>query len=635
MADMLTTGVSGLLAFQRALDTTSHNIANAATPGYSRQTVDLATQGADPLGSGWVGRGVQVVDIRRAFDAALSGQVRSATSGFQQLDTVATLASRIDNLFSDANTGLATTLQQFTNAAQGVADAPTSTAARQVLLSQAGTLVSRLKSYNDSLNTIGTQIDTQLASEASSVSSLAQSIADINRQIVAARGQNQQPPNDLLDQRDQLIDQLSQHVSVSTVTQTDGSVSVFIGTGQALVSGSIPSQLVTTPDAFDPTRQHLALQVSGTSVDVTAAISGGTLGGLLQFRDTMLATARNTLGQVAVAVASQFNQQHSAGLDLNGQFGGQLFAVGDVRTLPATDNQGSASVSVTRADVGGLTTADYTLQYDGSAWSLLRQDTGAQVALTGSGTSADPFVADGLQIVVSGTAQAGDRYAIQPTAQAISGFGVLITDPAKVAAAAPLVTSAAATNTGSAAVASATVSNPAAWVRGTYTLAFDASGGWSIADVSGNTVASGASYTPGATLGFNGMNVVLSGTPAAGDQFTINATGNVPGDNRNALQLAGLLTSKVLAGGSTSVQGAVGQFITSIGVQTSQAQTGRDAQQVIRDDATSQMAAISGVNLDEEAAALVRYQQAYQAAARVIAVADAMFQALLNATSRG
>ena len=416
MADMLTTGVSGLLAFQRALDTTSHNIANAATPGYNRQSVDLATQGADPLGNGWVGRGVQVVDIRRAFDAALSGQVRSATSGFQQLDTVATLASRIDNLFSDANTGLATTLQQFTNAAQGVANAPTSTAARQVLLSQAGTLVSRLKSYNDSLNTIGAQIDTQLGSEASSVTSLAQNIADINRQIVAARGQNQQPPNDLLDQRDRLVDQLSQHVSVSTVAQSDGSVSVFIGTGQALVSGSIASRLVTVPDSFDPTRPHLALQVSGTSVDVTRAISGGTLGGLLQFRDTMLANARNTLGQVAVAVAAQFNQQHAAGLDLNGQFGGALFGIGDVRTLPATDNGGSASVSVTRADLGGLTTADYTLQYDGSAWSLVRQDTGTQVALGGSGTVADPFVADGLQIVVSGTAQAGDRYAIQPTA---------------------------------------------------------------------------------------------------------------------------------------------------------------------------------------------------------------------------
>ena len=635
MADMLATGVSGLVAFQRALDTTSHNIANASTPGYSRQQVELAANTADPLGSGWVGTGVNTTTVRRLYDQALASQAQTASSGFQQLDTFSTYASKLDNLFADSSTGISATLQGFINAVQAVADSPSDISARQVLLSQAQTLTDRLKGFNSSLNATDAQVGSQLGSEAATVSTLAGSIASLNKQIVAAIGVNQQPPNDLLDKRDQLVAQLATHVNVSTVAQGDGSLNVFIGTGQALVSGSTPSQLVTTPDAFDPTRQHLALQVSGTSVDVTAAISGGTLGGLLQFRDTMLATARNTLGQVAVAVASQFNQQHSAGLDLNGQFGGQLFAVGDVRTLPATDNQGSASVSVTRADVGGLTTADYTLQYDGSAWSLLRQDTGAQVALTGSGTSADPFVADGLQIVVSGTAQAGDRYAIQPTAQAISGFGVLITDPAKVAAAAPLVTSAAATNTGSAAVASATVSNPAAWVRGTYTLAFDASGGWSIADVSGNTVASGASYTPGATLGFNGMNVVLSGTPAAGDQFTINATGNVPGDNRNALQLAGLLTSKVLAGGSTSVQGAVGQFITSIGVQTSQAQTGRDAQQVIRDDATSQMAAISGVNLDEEAAALVRYQQAYQAAARVIAVADAMFQALLNATSRG
>ena len=634
MADMLSTGVSGLLAFQRALDTTSHNIANASTPGYSRQIVALATEGADPLGTGWVGRGVQVTSIRRVYEEALTAQSRTAASGFQQLDTFATLAGRIDNLFGDATTGLATTLQQFTNAVQGVANTPTAAASRQVLLSQANALVARLKGYDDSLDAIGSQVDAQIASEASSISALAENIAELNRQIVAARGRNQQPPNDLLDQRDQLVSELSRHVNVSTVEQDDGSINVFIGTGQALVTAGIAARLTTLADTFDPTRARLALQVGSTSVDVTAAIGGGTLGGLLQFRTTMLDPARNTLGQTAVAVATLVNQQHAAGLDLNGAFGGELFAVGDVRTLPATGNGGSASVSVTRGDLAGLGTADYVLQYTGSAWTLAREDTGAPLGMSGSGTAADPFVADGMQIVVSAGAAAGDRFQIQPTRQAIAGMSVRISDPAKIAAAAPLVTSAAPANAGTAAFASATVSDPSVWVRGTYTLAFDASGGWSISDAGGTSVVSGASYTPGSAIDFNGMSITLSGTALAGDRFVVNATGNVPGDNRNALQLAGILAQPVLNGGSASVQGAVGQFITAVGVQTHQAQLGRDAQQVVMEDAAGALAGASGVNLDEEAAALVRYQQAYQAAARIISVADTLFQALLNATGR-
>jgi flagellar hook-associated protein 1 FlgK len=632
MADMLSTGVSGLRAFQSALATTSHNIANASTPGYSRQLVNLATQGADALGSGWVGRGVEITSIERAFDAALSGQMRTATSSYQQLDTFATLAARIDNLFSDASTGLATTLQQFTNAVQAVADAPTSTSARQVLLSTAGALVTRLKSYSGSLDTLAGQVSTQLSGEARTISSLAQNIADLNRQVLAAGGQSQGVPNDLLDQRDALIDELSQHISVNTIAQDDGSVNVFIGSGQALVTAGIAATLTTTADVYDPTLQRLSLQGTGTSVDVTNAISGGTLGGLLQFRDTMLVDARNALGQVAVAVAAQSNAQHAVGLDLSGQFGGQFFAIGGVRTLPAADNAGSAAVTVTRGDLAGLTTADYTLRYDGSAWSLTRNDTGAAVALTGSGTSADPYVADGLQFVVAGSAQAGDRFQIQPTSQAISGLGVLVSDPAKIAAAAPLVASGAATNSGTAAISDASVSDPSAWVRGSYTLAFDASGGWQITDSGNATVDSGSSYTAGSAITFNGMSISLSGTPTSGDSFTINATGNVPGDNRNALLLAGVLGEAVLAGGSASIQGAVGQFISDIGVQTNQAQTGRDAQQVVMDDANSQLDSVAGVNLDEEAANLLRYQQAYQAAAKVITVANTLFQTLLDAT---
>jgi flagellar hook-associated protein 1 FlgK len=632
MADMLSTGVSGLLAFQTAIDTTSHNIANASTPGYSRQLVNFATQGADQLGNGWVGRGVAIDSIRRAFDATLSAQVRTATSGYQQLDTFATFAARVDNLFSDTSTGLSTTLQQFVNAVQAVADAPTSNAARQVLLSQAQSLVTRLKSYNGSLDTLDHQIGTQLGSEAATVSSLAQGIADVNRQIVAAQGQSQAMPNDLLDQRDRLIDELSQHIGLYTVAQDDGSVNVYIGSGQALVTGGTAAALVTVPDDFDPTSQHLALQQGGASTDVTSLVSGGTLGGLLQFRSTLLEAARNSLGQIAVAVATLFNDQHASGLDLNGQFGGQFFSVGGVRTLPATDNAGNAALGVMRSSLAGLTTADYTLQYDGSAWSLTRNDTGLAVAMSGSGTVADPFVADGLEIVVSGSAQAGDRFQIQPTSQAVSGFGVLISDPAKIAAAAPLVAAAAATNTGSGAVSDASVTDASTWVRDTYTLAFDATGGWQITDSGNATVASGSSYTAGSPIAFNGMAVVLSGAPAAGDRFTISANTSGGGDNRNALALASMLSQGALRGGSTSVQSAVGQFISGIGVQTAQAQAGRDAQQVVKDDAAAQFDSISGVNLDEEAANLVRYQQAYQAAAKVISIANTLFQALLDAT---
>jgi flagellar hook-associated protein 1 FlgK len=632
MADMLSTGVSGLLAFQSALSTTSHNIANANTPGYSRQIVSLATQGADQLGNGWVGRGVQITTIERAFNDALAGQVRSAASGYQQLDAFATLAGRIDNLFSDSSTGLSTTLQQFMNSVQTVADAPTSVPARQVLLGQAGTLVARLESYNSSLDTLASQIETQLDSETKTISTLARNIADLNRQIVAAQGQNQQPPNDLLDQRDLLIDQLSQHIGVQTVAQDDGSMNVFVGSGQVLVTAGTAATLTTTPDRFDPTLQHLTLQGGGgTGVDITSALSGGTLGGLLQFRGTMLDGARNALGQIAVAVVTLFNGQHAAGLDLNGQFGGPFFSVGGVRTLPSASNTGSAAVTVTRGNVAALTTADYTLKYDGSAWSLTRGDSGVTVAMTGSGTVASPYVADGLQIVVAGSAQAGDKFRIQPTSQAISGLDVLVTDPTKFATAMPLVAAAAATNTGTGAFSQASVTNQAAWVRSSYTLAFDATGGWTITDSGNTTVASGASYVTGSTIAFNGMSIALSGTPAAGDAFTINATGNVPGDNRNALQLAALLGRGVLAGGGTSVQSAVDQLMSGIGVQTSQAQTGRDAQLVVKDDATNQLSSIAGVNLDEEATNLVRYQQAYQAAAKVIGVSSALFQTLLDA----
>ena len=630
MADMLSTGVSGLLAFQRALDTTSHNIANASTDGYSRQQADLVTRPAEGLGNGWVGSGVDVATVRRQFDAVLAGQARTAGSSFQQLETFSAYAARVDNLFSDATTGLATTLQGFISAVHTVANTPSSVPSRQVLLSQAQSLVNRLKSYNNSLTGINSQIDLQLQSETGTISAIAGNIASLNQQIIAARGFNQQPPNDLLDKRDQLLGELATHVTVSSVAQADGSLNVFIGTGQALVMGGSAARITTAGDQFDATSMRLVLQNTGTPTDVTDAVVGGTVGGLLQFRTQMLEPARNAIGQTAATLATLVNDQQAAGLDLQGQIGTALFAVGLVNVLPSSSNTGTAGAAVTRSDVTALTTYDYQLSYDGSNWQMRQADNGAPVALTGSGTAASPFVAAGLSIVVNGAPQAGDRLLVQPTRNAVAGLAVLLSQPEKIAAAALLLTSAATGNTGGATIDAGKVPATSSWVRGNYTLSFTTAAAWQVTDATNAVVASGA-YSSGTPISFNGVQVAVNGAPATGDKFLINDNIKGTGDNRNALQMAAALAKPVLNSGTVSLSDTIGRLVSHIGVQTNQAQTGRDAQQVVMNDAKNAAVSVSGVNLDEEAANLLRFQQAYQAAAKIIGVASSLFQSLLNA----
>jgi flagellar hook-associated protein 1 FlgK len=281
--------------------------------------------------------------------------------------------------------------------------------------------------------------------------------------------------------------------------------------------------------------------------------------------------------------------------------------------------------------VSALTTADYQLLYDGTNWQLSRVDTGAAVAMGGNGTVASPFTADGLSIVISGAPSAGDRMLIQPTRMAVAGMSVILSQPEKVAAAAPLLTSAATANTGNARIDAGVLANPAAWVRGDYTLSFTNATTWQVTDSSNAIVATGA-YSGGSPIVFNGVQVVVNGTPATGDSFQVKDNAGGSGDNRNALQIAALLTKPVLNGGTVSLGDNVGRLVSNIGVQTSQAQSGRDAQQIVMNDANSAISSVAGVNLDEEAANLMRFQQAYQAAAKVIGVANTLFQSLLDAT---
>lgn len=630
MADLLNTSISGLLAFQRALDTTSHNITNANTVGYSRQLPQFATRQPQFAGGSWVGSGADVTSINRAYDNFLSSQARSASSAYNQSNTYATQAARVSNLLGDSKTGLTASMQQFVNSLQAVADTPNSIAARQTMLSQAQSLVDRMKSYDASFRDLDAQVNASIGSEADAITSLAHGIAELNNQIKTGYAQTGQAPNDLLDQRDKLIDELATHVNVSVVKSNDSSVNVFIGNGQPLVVGAEAATVVGTPDPFDPTRKRLAMQSSVGTIDITKSLSGGTLGGVLAFRSEMLDPARNTLGRLSVALADVVNEQHNAGMDLNGDLGGDFFSVGGVEVRSNVNNGGTAAAVVTRTNAGALTTSDYEMLSTAGGWTLRRTDTGAAVSMTGTGTAGDPFLADGLSIVVSGTPSVGDRLLIKPTAGAVSPMRLLVTDPSDVAAAAPIVGAATTTNRGNGTITAGVVMNPTdPALRNNATITFTSATQYQI---SGDPTV--YTYTPGANIDANGWRVQISGTPAAGDTFTVRDNSNGVGDNRNALLMSGFMSAPVLNNGTTSLSAGIGQFVGDVGVKTNQAQVTRDAQKVVADEAQDSMQSVSGVNLDEEAANLLRYQQAYMAISQMIRVADTVFQSVLDATRR-
>ncbi|MGD9843500.1 MAG: flagellar hook-associated protein FlgK [Steroidobacteraceae bacterium] len=628
MASMLSTGVSGLLSMQTALDTTSHNIANSATVGYNRQGVVLAESQPQFSGGSWVGTGVNVATVRRFYDELVAGQVRMASSGKSQWEVYSSLSDQVNNLFSDSTTGLSSTLQGLANAFQNVANSPSSSSERQVLLSKAQTLVNQLQSYSSRLNQIDVQINSQLESEAGTVTQLASSIATLNTKIAAASVRGSDVPNDLLNQRDRYIDELATHVNVSTVTQTDGQVNVFIGNGQPLVLGGIASNIVAVPDKFDLTHKTLVIQSgSGAQIDISKAITGGTMGGLIEFRDQMLVPAQNNLGQIAVGMAAIMNDQQHAGLDLYGSLGADMFAVGGVGVRQSTNNAGSTTISVTRGDVQALTTNDYILTRTATGWSLQNSLTGQSVPMTGSGTSGDPFVADGLSLVVSGSAVTGDKFQIQPTRDAVAGMSLKLTDPKAIAAAAPIIASANLANTGSASITSGEVLDASnANLQTTVTIQFlSASSYTTDGGVTTNA------YTAGQNIDINGWRVKITGTPDTSDQFTVGSNSGGSGDNRNALLLANALERSYLNGGAASVNAAVGLWVADMGVRSNLAQANYSTQSAVYSDSLNVQQSVSGVNLDEEAANLIRYQQAYAAMSKVISTSNEMFKTLMQA----
>jgi flagellar hook-associated protein 1 FlgK len=626
MADLFGIGLSALLAQQRALATTSNNVANASTPGYSRQRTEFSERPAEQMGSFFVGTGVATGDNRRITDDLMLEQVRTASTGSKRADTVADLATTLDDLLGSNDSGLNATLQSFTNALQGVANDPSSESARQSLLAEAGSTVARFQGLDQRMSTISDEVRSRVSADADQISALGASIAAVNQQVLAA-GPN--TPPDLLDKRDQMLEDLSGLVQVSVTQQSDGTIGVFIGSGQALVLGTTASKVVMTNGTTDPSQPQIVLR-SGTGPDIaiTQFLSGGELGGLLDFNREMLAPARAEVGRVAIGLANAVNTASRNGMDLDGQLGGDFFSVGGPQTFAASTNSGTGAVTATISNVAALDATNYQLSYNGTTYTLLRTDTGAVVPMTGAGTAGNPFVANGISIVVSGAPVAGDQFLIKPLDQAPGTLKVLVTNPGDIAAAAPTRTSADLGNTGTGAISAGSVidvTNPN--LLTTATIQFINSTTYSI------NGAGAFAYTPGGNIDINGTRVQITGAPVQGDVFEIQSNAGGSGDNRNALAMLGELTGNVF-NGNVTLKTAASSLLADVGAKTAAATSQQSAQSTVLQQTQQRLDSLRGVNLDEEAANMLRYQQLYQAAAQTISVAGTLFSTLLAALQR-
>jgi len=559
MSGILTTALSGLMASQRSLDTTGHNIANVNTVGYSRQRVEFSTNPAQFTGDGYIGQGVNVASVSRSYDQFITNQLTSSTSAFSETDTLSTLASQVDNITANEATGLSPALKSFFNAVNGVANDPTSIPAREVMTSTAGSLTQQFNGLSSQFEALRKQTNNQMQTSVDDINSYAKTIATLNGQIVtgSSRTSDGQLPNDLLDQRDALVNKLAEKISVSTIQQQDGSVSVFIGQGQSLVSGVKAANLSLEASKTDSSRQNILID----GQDISKQISGGELSGALKFRDEVLDPAQQQLGLVAAGFAVEFNKLHAApgkAFDLNGVQGTDMFGLGvvPVSVIAAPGSTGSITAAYDPAKTGDLKPSDYRLDYSGSAYSLTRLSDNTLITLppTFPGT---PASVEGMTITQGSLPTGTSSFIIRPTFNAAKNMTTLITDPVKIAAA--------------------------------------------------------GSNIPGSL----GPPVV---PPTA-----------IAGDNTVALGLANLEKTPGLLGGKATFNGAYGQLVAKVGSATHSAKISNSAQEALLNQAKQTQENLAGVNLDEEAANLIKFQQSYQAAAKVIAIASSLFDTLMGA----
>lgn len=658
-------GLSGLNAAQMALKTTSNNVSNVYTPGHNREIAQLANNAH--------GGGVKVTDVQRQFDHYVADQLNASLSNTRGLEAYRTQVDQINNLLADREAGLSPLMQSFFSSIEDLAASPSDPASRQGVLGTAGTMAGQFRAFSGYLNDMQQGVNDQIKDEITQINNLTEQFATLNREISLARATQGTAPNGLLDQRDQIVKELNQRMDVRLNIQDGTTYNLSLPNGQQLVTGTTASKLVALEAPNDPQRVVIGYQ-DGRSGDTLVLrenlITGGTLGGLMSFRGETLDKTQNQLGQLAVSMVVGFNDQHRLGRDLAGDQGADFFGISDPVFYANDLNNGTASITDAVFDpenVDELRATDYEVRVTAAgvapSFEVIRKDNGQ--ALDASEVVFDDpndpptginatLSFGGVTLTfddVASLAQ-GDRFEVQPVRNAAAGMDLLVSDTDEIAAGALMDVS------GDMAVESVVAADGAFAAGSTYELALSDDGRLHFTDgapgeptlpvsvqVNGETrnLSAGgfvldsagsadAVLSQGDRVTVDGISFTITEVPGSGDpatSLTFDKSLTGPGDNRNALALQGLQSVALVAGRATLTEAYAG-IVSDVGNRTNIVQVNLDASEGITEQLEALQQSASGVNLDEEAANLIRFQQFYAANARVIDTASTMLDTILG-----
>mgnify|MGYP001765028764 CR=1 FL=1 len=614
-----------------ALQVIGNNIANVNTAGYSRQNVLLQSSGYQEFGNGFFGKGVEITTVTRSHDAYLTREASLAKSVASADALRLSKLQQMEDVFPTGEAGLGSAMNSMLNAWSDVASSPSNLTARVVVIARAEELAARMRNTAAQLDQQKQSAYLQAEGTVTTVNRLAQDLAQVNQRLIETQG-NTHSPNDLLDQRDQLLSQLNQYIQTTTVPADDGTVSVFVGGSQPLVMGQTANRLALTNDPIDPSRKGISFVQAGVTTPLDdQVLGGGELAGLMTFLHQDLPDLQNQLGRMALALASEVNAQHRLGVDLGGVAGGDFFVPTPAANgLPAPTNTGTATVRATVSDPTALRASDYEVRFTAAGVDVVRLSDGQSTPF-----GALPATFDGLTFELpSGAVAVGDRFVLQPYAAAARNLSVALTAPDRLAAASPVLVTPGVANASGLSVERLSAESASASLTNPVVLTFQPDGTFTLVDTVAGTSSAGNAYTAGQPIVFNGWSLTLRGSPTAGDSFTV--AGAPPGSTtQNAGNASAMLALRQqptfegvpLADGYTSL-------FSSLGTKVQSGQFAADFTAQVAASAEKARAGVAGVNLDEEAARLLQFQQSYQAAAKFLQIAQSTFDTLLQTVGR-